>query len=31
VDIIVLPDDPSYHVADLNKSEPTLSDQVQGN
>jgi SulP family sulfate permease len=31
VDIIVLPDDPTYHVADLNKSEPTHSDQVQGN
>jgi SulP family sulfate permease len=27
VDIIVLPDDPSYHVADLNKSGPTSTDQ----
>jgi SulP family sulfate permease len=27
VDVIVLPDDPSYHVANLNKTEPTATDQ----
>ena len=27
VDVIVLPDDPSYHVANLNKPEPTATNQ----